>query len=695
MGTSWARFRAAVILCALIACASSSIVVAQYFEGYSRITVRDSTRNRNIAVTVIYPADSSSGENKPLTGTGTGKIPSFGVVVFGHGYQMPVTAYKTLSTTVCQSTSKFIIVLPETGSGLFPSHEEFALDMAAAAEYMQREGRRDGSIWKGHIRNETILSGHSMGGGAAFLAAKHLLQTGSVNVAGLVAFAPAETNPSSSAAAASVTCPTLILAGGVDCVTPLASTVQPIYDKIAAKCKVLAVIPGASHCQFADANSACNLGELNCKATITRQAQFSRCWQYLYPFLARQDDFARTIENTQVQTTMVFPHRSDITIDPPIVCANDTVRFRYIGAAKEVVWLPDSVRASSIVRRVPLGGLRVSMIVETCFSKTRLDTIVRTLEPPSVDIDGGSEGICPGERLTLTAYTNATPDNPMSVVWSTGDTTESIVIASAGTYSVAARSRRGCGEDTKEREVRAVEVPTFRLRVQGDTVLCNGTGAAEVSLEGDMRDVIAVQWSTGQETPTLQLTTPGRYVVSAQLRWNGSKNCLVASDTITLNLRSIKPSVPTVRYERDTLWASEADFYEWSFEGAPIPNEIRSYLVPTASGRYAVTTRRTDEGMCAAKSASVLVTLTSVDDGNHQLSVSVDDNRLRVSVPPGSRLLQMTNVRGETVQTVHFGVESTPWVLIDMSSMSWGVYSVSLDGRVIGTILLSGSSMIR
>ncbi|MBU3742428.1 MAG: hypothetical protein FGM24_09120, partial [Candidatus Kapabacteria bacterium] len=253
---------------------------APYHEGKVRLTFRDSVRGRDIPVTIIYPAD-STGTNTPLVVTSTNSTPTFGVLVMGHGYQMPVTAYASFASNICMQTSNYIVVLPETGSGLFPSHAEFAADMISCLTYMQRENARTGSMWKGHVANDNVIAGHSMGGGSAFLAAKTVLQRNDLTLTAVIALAPAETNPSSKAAAASVNVPTLILAGGVDCVTPLAGTVQPIYDSLPGPCKILAVIPGASHCQFADNNSTCSLGELNCRATIPRAAQFDRCWSYI------------------------------------------------------------------------------------------------------------------------------------------------------------------------------------------------------------------------------------------------------------------------------------------------------------------------------------------------------------------------------------------------------------------------------
>lgn len=83
---------ALALLFAGVAGSAINVLSAPYYEGRIRITVRDTARNKDVPITIIYPADSSSGDNRPLVGTGINVIPTFGVVVVGHGYQMPVSS---------------------------------------------------------------------------------------------------------------------------------------------------------------------------------------------------------------------------------------------------------------------------------------------------------------------------------------------------------------------------------------------------------------------------------------------------------------------------------------------------------------------------------------------------------------------------------------------------------------------------
>ncbi|MBK7966630.1 MAG: hypothetical protein IPK10_16055 [Bacteroidetes bacterium] len=124
--------------------------------------------------------------------------------------------------------------------------------------------------------------GHSMGGGAAFLAAQF-----DPSIKTIATLAAAETNPSAIQAAASLSIPSLIIAGGNDCVTPPPANQVPMYDSLQSSCKTYVSINGGSHCQMADNNFLCSIGEATCtpQPTITRAEQHVVISNYLIPWL--------------------------------------------------------------------------------------------------------------------------------------------------------------------------------------------------------------------------------------------------------------------------------------------------------------------------------------------------------------------------------------------------------------------------
>ena len=223
-----------------------------YPVGTRTHTYIDAARaNRPVNVLLRYPAQTPGGPDAPALLGCTNLAP---VISFGHGFVIPHTSYDYLAPWVARSG--FVVVLPGTESGLSPSHEAFALDLIFAAKAVQSDPFFDGAA--SSLRG---YGGHSMGGGAALLAAAK-----DRNAGVLILLAPAETNPSSIAAAARVRATTFFEVASRDCITPRASTAQLMFDAInlTSKQKFIDEIGGGSHCQFAAANVPCRLAEQSC-----------------------------------------------------------------------------------------------------------------------------------------------------------------------------------------------------------------------------------------------------------------------------------------------------------------------------------------------------------------------------------------------------------------------------------------------
>src|SRR5690606_14145278 len=151
-------------------------------------------------------------------------------------------------------------------------HQEFGWDLQFLVTELQNEGALVSSDIYDAVATETALMGHSMGGGAAFLAADSLCANGNLNLKTLVGLAPAESSTngvSSIASAANVTVPSLILSGVQDGVTPPNDHHIPMYNALASTCKTILNVIGGAHCYFANTNTACDFGELTSSTGIS------------------------------------------------------------------------------------------------------------------------------------------------------------------------------------------------------------------------------------------------------------------------------------------------------------------------------------------------------------------------------------------------------------------------------------------
>lgn len=273
---------------ALFSCVSFFIWAQTFSIGHTTKTFQDVNRsNRAVKLEIYYPANTAGNDVALANGT-------FPIIAFGHGFVMAVSSYQNVVDAVVPQG--YIIALVDTEGGISPNHSEYGKDLAFTISALQAENTVVGSLFHAKIGSTSAVMGHSMGGGASFLAAG---STPSITC--IAAFAPAETNPSAIAAAANIAQPTLIFAGEKDCVTPTADHQTPMYNATLASCKSYIEIKGASHCKFANSSFTCSLGETTCMGTLTNAQQHTIAFRYLLPFLNTYLKNASTWTNTIAQ----------------------------------------------------------------------------------------------------------------------------------------------------------------------------------------------------------------------------------------------------------------------------------------------------------------------------------------------------------------------------------------------------------
>jgi len=269
-------FKRLMVFC--IAVLGFSVSYGQPYQvGRITKTFIDAARsNRSVPVEIYYPAD-AAGDNKSFAAAYPGKAP---VISFGHGFVMTHEAYANIRDAVV--ANGYIIAFPTTEGSFSPSHSEFGKDLAFVLREVTALGSETTSVLYGKTDTNNCVMGHSMGGGAAFLARSY-----DPSIKAMVTFAAAETTPSAIGAASSVSAPSLVFAGENDCVTAPSTNQRPMYDALTAACKHYISIKGGSHCQMAGASTTCSFGEATCTPApgITRAAQHATINKYLIPWL--------------------------------------------------------------------------------------------------------------------------------------------------------------------------------------------------------------------------------------------------------------------------------------------------------------------------------------------------------------------------------------------------------------------------
>ena len=196
-----------------------------YKTEHISIMFRDSERgNRRIPIDIYYPVNRDH-QGVMATENANERFP---VICFGHGYLISGKWYEHIWKMLV--SGGYIVIIPGSESGLFPSHRALAKDLGFAISEIYRLDADSSSPLYGRIDHTRCLMGHSMGGGASFIAA-----AGSIDADAIVTLTPYEIRPSAIASATRVRVPTLIFSGTADCITPPEKNHLPMYEKSAAE----------------------------------------------------------------------------------------------------------------------------------------------------------------------------------------------------------------------------------------------------------------------------------------------------------------------------------------------------------------------------------------------------------------------------------------------------------------------------
>lgn len=230
--------------------------------GYTDTTV--SAQGRSFSARVWYPA-ASAGANTPVA---AGRHPA---VAFGHGFFQDISNYA--STLQHLASWGFVVVAPKSQGGLFPNHSAFADDLNASLAWITAQDTTAGSRFAERVDTGRLAaSGHSMGGGAALLAASRNPAIDTVTT-----LAAAETNPSAVAASRAITAPAQYVGGTDDTIVPVKNQ-QEMYAAKPAPAQ-LRVIKGGSHCGFEDSSGfGCDSGPLARPAQLSLVRKVTASW---------------------------------------------------------------------------------------------------------------------------------------------------------------------------------------------------------------------------------------------------------------------------------------------------------------------------------------------------------------------------------------------------------------------------------
>jgi hypothetical protein len=280
-------------------------------------------------------------------------------------------------------------------------------------------------------------------------------------------------------------------------------------------------------------------------------------------------------------------------ISDELVCANDRVRlyYRTNGYSTTYKWwrkpiggawssIPDA--EYSTYQFYPTTGNNNDqykcVAYNACWSAGKeSNTITLTVNPlPEVDL-GSDLHICEGDNIEL----GVDLSEDATYLWSTGETTRTITVGQAGSYSIDATNAENCmNYDTVEI---AVDPPLTPVRLPGDQQIClNGSLLLDAGPGYD-----SYLWNTLETSRSITVHTAGDYWVEV----SRNNNVCRAGDTVHLSVVSPFPgaricivTVDSVTGKNMVVWektpGAGIDSYNVWREGSTVNDSVLVANVP-------------------------------------------------------------------------------------------------------------------
>jgi hypothetical protein len=460
---------------------SFSVFAQTFTVGTQTINYIDAARsNRAIGVEFRYPGTNAA--------VASGQFP---FVIFAHGFQMDQVPYYPYADTLAKQG--YIVGLLTTETALLPSHPNFAQDLIFVYNKLISESiANSSSPFYQKVIPKGAIGGHSMGGGSTVLSCQY-----SNPATCYFTFAAANTNPSSIAAAPSMTKPYLSFAGSRDCIAPVAANQKPMFDSSGSACKFLINITDGLHCQFGSGNLQCNFGEgfSGCASSpLSRNDQINKTLLFLVPYLnyyLKGDCSAWTLFETRYAANTDVMYRNCTNTIPSnasisgnnYFCNGSSTTLSAQPASFNYLW-SDNSTADTL--GVSVAGNYSVVVGNGVCSLAAVSVSVAENFPPSIGTIAGVDTIC--ESIGITSHYLTSVINADTVIWWTthplavlpGGSADTVRVFNDGFGGIiSAYASNSCGSSAiVSTTLLLLDTPQVVIAVQGNQLVSQTAGSA-------------------------------------------------------------------------------------------------------------------------------------------------------------------------------------------------------------------------
>jgi hypothetical protein len=354
------------------------------------------------------------------------------------------------------------------------------------------------------------------------------------------------------------------------------------------------------------------------------------------------------LTDTILVSTNSLPVESIVNTGSLMFCDSDSTTLSLSGN-NDYLWSNgDSTNQVSILN----SGDYFATITDSNGCQNYSDTasiVVYDLPSDSLIVTGSSE-FCSGDSVILGALLNSSYD------WSTGDTTQNIVVSSSATVTGVVMDVNGCTRQLDTVQITVNPLPNDSIYAIGPTTFCQGDSVLILSF-----DVSAAHlWNTQDTSSGIVSTTSGMYYVGLV----SDKGCITASDTLDVVVNPNPNPTVTVSGSLDLCPGDSVEFsakpglmYNWT------SGDTTQAITVGQSGNYAVDL--TNGFGCTSTSTSQNVIVhpfpqTSIIIGDTSGIVPLQQYTYVVTQTPGNTY-NWTSINGAVVSGQGTNIANVMW----------------------------------
>jgi len=293
----------------------------------------------------------------------------------------------------------------------------------------------------------------------------------------------------------------------------------------------------------------------------------------------------------------------------------------------------------------------------------------------------GVSNICSGSSVAISANTSYN-----SYLWSTGATTQSINVSSAGTYTLTVTNAGGCS-GTTSKTMTISTPPTATITASGATSFCDG-GTVTLTANPTSSSYL---WSDGKTSQTDVVTATGTFTVTV----TDANGCTGTSTATSVTEWAVPSTAVTVNGPTTfcadvtpcTLVGPSGYSYQWKKGTIIIDGATNKNYVPTSSATYKLTTTDT-HGCSATTGTGVTITVNSLPNA----SISTSGNL--TICPPQTKTLNANAGNGLVFQWRNAGVDIFAATNVSYTALAAGSFSCFETNSTTGCTALSNTLVI-